>query len=168
MAPNMFSWFTIVITSCQLGSRTLTLDSAKQYQFQIFESSIAKNTKKGVLDDMITNNIPANRSTYTQVAAGRRKGYYLAIRPMVICDNTSVVSLTPQQGMISCSISISLHILKNGSEIMIPSRINRSNKRETRSYFEISQSLGVDSPAQILFITDVFQEAVAAKSAGND
>uniref|UniRef100_J3N8E1 Probable bifunctional methylthioribulose-1-phosphate dehydratase/enolase-phosphatase E1 n=1 Tax=Oryza brachyantha TaxID=4533 RepID=J3N8E1_ORYBR len=40
------------------------------------------------------------------------------------------------------------------------------NKRETRSYFEISQSLGVDSPAQILFITDVFQEAVAAKSAG--
>lgn len=59
MAPNMFSWFTIVITSCQLGSRTLTLDSAKQYQFQIFESSIAKNTKKGVLDDMITNNIPA-------------------------------------------------------------------------------------------------------------
>uniref|UniRef100_A0A804NLJ5 Probable methylthioribulose-1-phosphate dehydratase n=1 Tax=Zea mays TaxID=4577 RepID=A0A804NLJ5_MAIZE len=40
------------------------------------------------------------------------------------------------------------------------------NKRETRSYFEISQSLGVDSPSQILFITDVFQEAIAAKNAG--
>ncbi|KAK3118705.1 hypothetical protein QOZ80_9BG0704740 [Eleusine coracana subsp. coracana] len=40
------------------------------------------------------------------------------------------------------------------------------NKRETRSYSEISQSLGVDSPSQILFITDVFQEAVAAKNAG--
>ncbi|CAD6257114.1 unnamed protein product [Miscanthus lutarioriparius] len=40
------------------------------------------------------------------------------------------------------------------------------NKRETRSYFEISQSLGVDRPSQILFITDVFQEAVAAKNAG--
>ncbi|KAG8089828.1 hypothetical protein GUJ93_ZPchr0011g28551 [Zizania palustris] len=42
------------------------------------------------------------------------------------------------------------------------------NKRETRSYCEISLSLGVDNPAQILFITDVFQEAVAAKSAGNE
>ncbi|CAM0150165.1 unnamed protein product [Urochloa decumbens] len=42
------------------------------------------------------------------------------------------------------------------------------NKRETKSYFEISQSLGVDSPSQILFITDVFQEAVAAKNAGYD
>ncbi|XP_048529320.1 probable bifunctional methylthioribulose-1-phosphate dehydratase/enolase-phosphatase E1 [Triticum urartu] len=40
------------------------------------------------------------------------------------------------------------------------------NKREARSYFEISQSLGVDNPSQILFITDVLQEAVAAKSAG--
>ncbi|KQK01716.1 hypothetical protein BRADI_3g57750v3 [Brachypodium distachyon] len=40
------------------------------------------------------------------------------------------------------------------------------NKREARSYFEISQSLGVDKPSQILFITDVFQEAIAAKSAG--
>ncbi|XP_077226771.1 haloacid dehalogenase-like hydrolase family protein isoform X2 [Tasmannia lanceolata] len=40
------------------------------------------------------------------------------------------------------------------------------NKRETRSYMEISQSLGVDKPSQILFITDVLQEAVAAKAAG--
>ncbi|KAM3255033.1 hypothetical protein ACQJBY_048447 [Aegilops geniculata] len=40
------------------------------------------------------------------------------------------------------------------------------NKREARSYFEISQSLGVDNPSQILFITDVLQEAVAAKTAG--
>ncbi|KAF8694071.1 hypothetical protein HU200_038526 [Digitaria exilis] len=40
------------------------------------------------------------------------------------------------------------------------------NKKETRSYIEIAQSLGVDSPSQILFITDVFQEAIAAKNAG--
>ncbi|KAM0827783.1 hypothetical protein ACQ4PT_067961 [Festuca glaucescens] len=40
------------------------------------------------------------------------------------------------------------------------------NKREARSYVEISKSLGVDNPSQILFITDVFEEAVAAKSAG--
>ncbi|XP_071684548.1 probable bifunctional methylthioribulose-1-phosphate dehydratase/enolase-phosphatase E1 [Lolium perenne] len=42
------------------------------------------------------------------------------------------------------------------------------NKREARSYFEISKSLGVDNPSEILFITDVFEEAVAAKSAGLD
>ncbi|XP_024017934.1 probable bifunctional methylthioribulose-1-phosphate dehydratase/enolase-phosphatase E1 isoform X2 [Morus notabilis] len=40
------------------------------------------------------------------------------------------------------------------------------NKRETRSYVEIAQSLGVDKPSEILFVTDVFQEAVAAKAAG--
>ncbi|KAJ4976863.1 hypothetical protein NE237_001969 [Protea cynaroides] len=40
------------------------------------------------------------------------------------------------------------------------------NKKETRSYFEISQSLGVDEPSDILFVTDVIQEAVAAKGAG--
>lgn len=40
------------------------------------------------------------------------------------------------------------------------------NKREAKSYFEISQSLGVDKPSQILFVTDVYQEAVAAKSSG--
>ncbi|XP_072981568.1 probable bifunctional methylthioribulose-1-phosphate dehydratase/enolase-phosphatase E1 1 [Typha angustifolia] len=40
------------------------------------------------------------------------------------------------------------------------------NKREAKSYFEISQSVGVDKPSQILFVTDVFQEAVAAKAAG--
>ncbi|GMN54507.1 hypothetical protein TIFTF001_023630 [Ficus carica] len=39
------------------------------------------------------------------------------------------------------------------------------NKRETRSYVEITQSLGVDKPSEILFVTDVFQEAVAAKAA---
>lgn len=41
------------------------------------------------------------------------------------------------------------------------------NKRETRSYVEISQSLGVDDPSEILFVTDVYQEATAAKAAGN-
>lgn len=40
------------------------------------------------------------------------------------------------------------------------------NKRETHSYFEIFQSVGVDKPSQILFLTDVYQEAVAAKAAG--
>lgn len=40
------------------------------------------------------------------------------------------------------------------------------NKRETKSYIEIFESLGVDKPSEILFVTDVFQEAVAAKAAG--
>ncbi|XP_037492079.1 probable bifunctional methylthioribulose-1-phosphate dehydratase/enolase-phosphatase E1 [Jatropha curcas] len=40
------------------------------------------------------------------------------------------------------------------------------NKKETNSYIEISQSLGVDKPSEVLFITDVLQEAVAAKGAG--
>ncbi|KAL3016613.1 hypothetical protein AAZX31_06G223800 [Glycine max] len=40
------------------------------------------------------------------------------------------------------------------------------NKRETRSYVEISESLGVDKPSDILFVTDVYQEATAAKAAG--
>ncbi|KAL5989844.1 hypothetical protein ACLOJK_010739 [Asimina triloba] len=40
------------------------------------------------------------------------------------------------------------------------------NKRESHSYSEILQSVGVDNPSQVLFITDVYQEAVAAKTAG--
>nr|CAB3476656.1 unnamed protein product [Digitaria exilis] len=39
-------------------------------------------------------------------------------------------------------------------------------KREPRSYYEIWQSVGVDRPSQILFLTDVYQEATAAKAAG--
>ncbi|XP_062206900.1 probable bifunctional methylthioribulose-1-phosphate dehydratase/enolase-phosphatase E1 1 isoform X2 [Phragmites australis] len=39
-------------------------------------------------------------------------------------------------------------------------------KREARSYYEIWQSVGVDRPSQILFLTDVYQEATAAKAAG--
>lgn len=42
------------------------------------------------------------------------------------------------------------------------------NKREISSYVEISEYLGVDKPSEILFITDVYQEAVAAKAAGNE
>uniref|UniRef100_A0A6N2ND36 Probable bifunctional methylthioribulose-1-phosphate dehydratase/enolase-phosphatase E1 n=1 Tax=Salix viminalis TaxID=40686 RepID=A0A6N2ND36_SALVM len=42
------------------------------------------------------------------------------------------------------------------------------NKKETRSYIEISESLGVDKPSDILFVTDVSQEALAAKGAGLD
>ncbi|XP_016476153.2 putative bifunctional methylthioribulose-1-phosphate dehydratase/enolase-phosphatase E1 1 [Nicotiana tabacum] len=40
------------------------------------------------------------------------------------------------------------------------------NKRETKSYTEITASLGVDNPSEILFVTDVYQEAIAAKAAG--
>ncbi|PIA35237.1 hypothetical protein AQUCO_03600123v1 [Aquilegia coerulea] len=40
------------------------------------------------------------------------------------------------------------------------------NKKEARSYLEISQSLGVDSPTEVLFFTDIYQEAIAAKEAG--
>nr|XP_017191387.1 probable bifunctional methylthioribulose-1-phosphate dehydratase/enolase-phosphatase E1 1 isoform X3 [Malus domestica] len=40
------------------------------------------------------------------------------------------------------------------------------NKRESSSYAEIVQSVGVDKPSEVLFVTDVFQEAVAAKAAG--
>jgi methionine salvage enolase-phosphatase E1 len=41
------------------------------------------------------------------------------------------------------------------------------SKKETCSYLEILKTVGVDRPADILFVTDVFQEAVAAKAAGN-
>ncbi|GMP65813.1 hypothetical protein CsSME_00026454 [Camellia sinensis var. sinensis] len=40
------------------------------------------------------------------------------------------------------------------------------NKKETTSYAEISESVGVDRPSEILFVTDVYQEAIAAKAAG--
>ncbi|PIN18343.1 Class II aldolase/adducin N-terminal domain protein [Handroanthus impetiginosus] len=40
------------------------------------------------------------------------------------------------------------------------------NKKETKSYIEIRESLGVDNPSEVLFITDVYQEATAAKAAG--
>lgn len=37
---------------------------------------------------------------------------------------------------------------------------------ECSSYKEIAQSLGVDDPSSILFATDIYEEAVAAKAAG--
>ncbi|KAI3766436.1 hypothetical protein L2E82_16494 [Cichorium intybus] len=40
------------------------------------------------------------------------------------------------------------------------------NKKETKSYVEMSESLGVHKLSDILFVTYVFQEAVAAKAAG--
>ncbi|KAL9275280.1 putative bifunctional methylthioribulose-1-phosphate dehydratase/enolase-phosphatase E1 1 [Drosera capensis] len=40
------------------------------------------------------------------------------------------------------------------------------NKRESRSYVEITKSLGADHPSEVLFLTDVYQEATAAKAAG--
>ena len=39
-------------------------------------------------------------------------------------------------------------------------------KRESKSYTEIGLSLGVDNFAEIMFLTDVYEEAVAANSAG--
>ncbi len=39
-------------------------------------------------------------------------------------------------------------------------------KAEPRSYREIALSIGVDSPSQLLFATDVLAEAEAAKEAG--
>uniref|UniRef100_A0A1J3D0G0 Probable bifunctional methylthioribulose-1-phosphate dehydratase/enolase-phosphatase E1 n=1 Tax=Noccaea caerulescens TaxID=107243 RepID=A0A1J3D0G0_NOCCA len=40
------------------------------------------------------------------------------------------------------------------------------NKKESRSYKEITETLGVDDPSEILFVTDVYQEATAANAAG--
>ncbi|RVX09403.1 putative bifunctional methylthioribulose-1-phosphate dehydratase/enolase-phosphatase E1 2 [Vitis vinifera] len=40
------------------------------------------------------------------------------------------------------------------------------NKKETHSYFEILRTVGIDRPSDMLFVTDVFQEAVAARAAG--
>ncbi|CAH1449933.1 unnamed protein product [Lactuca virosa] len=40
------------------------------------------------------------------------------------------------------------------------------NKKERKSYVEICESVGVHKPSDVLFVTDVFQEAVAAKAAG--
>ncbi|KAK8527421.1 hypothetical protein V6N13_085250 [Hibiscus sabdariffa] len=40
------------------------------------------------------------------------------------------------------------------------------NKREKCSYVEITETLGVDKPSEILFLTDIYQEAIAAKAAG--
>lgn len=40
------------------------------------------------------------------------------------------------------------------------------HKRSADSYREISLSLGVDSGSEILFVTDIFEEAVAAREAG--
>ncbi|XP_057466050.1 probable bifunctional methylthioribulose-1-phosphate dehydratase/enolase-phosphatase E1 1 [Actinidia eriantha] len=40
------------------------------------------------------------------------------------------------------------------------------NKKESRSYAEILESLGVDKPSEVLFVTDIYEEAVAAKAAG--
>ena len=40
------------------------------------------------------------------------------------------------------------------------------NKRESKSYHEIALTLGADSPSDILFITDIVEEAIAASQAG--
>jgi methionine salvage enolase-phosphatase E1 len=40
------------------------------------------------------------------------------------------------------------------------------NKRDTHAYTQIALSLGVDHPSEILFLTDVIEEAIAAREAG--
>ena len=40
------------------------------------------------------------------------------------------------------------------------------NKRDPHAYTQIALSLGVDSPSEILFLTDVMEEAIAAREAG--
>ncbi|CAN7047996.1 hypothetical protein IGI04_025789 [Brassica rapa subsp. trilocularis] len=40
------------------------------------------------------------------------------------------------------------------------------NKKESKSNKEITETLGVDDPSEIIFVTDVYQEATAAKTAG--
>ncbi|KAA8524352.1 hypothetical protein F0562_010775 [Nyssa sinensis] len=40
------------------------------------------------------------------------------------------------------------------------------SKKETQSFVDILQTVGVDRPADLLFVTDAFQEAVAARAAG--
>lgn len=51
--------------------------------------------------------------------------------------------------------------------VMIQTKnLTRSNKKESRSYKEITETLGVDDPSEILFVTDVYQEATAANAAG--
>jgi len=46
-------------------------------------------------------------------------------------------------------------------------RLLGRTKKEPRSYYEIWQAIGVDRPSHILFLTDVYQEATAAKAAGD-
>lgn len=60
-----------------------------------------------------------------------------------------------------------IDVFFGSSNISLFTAISYRNKKETRSYVEISDSLGVDKPSEILFVTDVLQEAVAAKGAGN-
>lgn len=40
------------------------------------------------------------------------------------------------------------------------------NKKDTFSYSEMLRTVGVDKPADMLFVTDAYEEAVAASSAG--
>lgn len=41
------------------------------------------------------------------------------------------------------------------------------DKTETCSYHDILRTVGVDRPSDMLFVTDVFEEAVAARASGN-
>ncbi|KAK3426998.1 hypothetical protein EUGRSUZ_F03309 [Eucalyptus grandis] len=41
-----------------------------------------------------------------------------------------------------------------------------TNRKKAHSDIDISKSLGVDKPSEVLFVTDIYEEAVAAKNAG--
>lgn len=77
--------------------------------------------------------------------------------------------MTPQWGKLYKFHNASLLLVLTRVPSLTPLSLSLShrNKREARSYVEISESLGVDKPSEILFLTDVYQEAVAAKAAGN-
>ena len=48
---------------------------------------------------------------------------------------------------------------------LLKSQHAETNK--SHNYFEILKTVGVDRPTDMLFVTDSFQEAVVAKTAGN-
>ena len=73
---------------------------------------------------------------------------------------------TPQWGnlvILHMFFEYSVFVFMNESLIHI---VNDRNKKERKSYVEICESVGVHKPSDVLFVTDVFQEAVAAKAAG--
>lgn len=75
--------------------------------------------------------------------------------------------MTPQWGKLYKFHNASLLLVLTRVPSLTPLSLSVRNKREAQSYVEISESLGVDKPSEILFVTDVYQEAVAAKAAGN-
>ena len=104
-----------------------------------------------------------SRHTSTRVGAGRLSVSFSVVVVTEICDRYSVDFSILQQGGYSGGLR---------REAWWPTLLNClcslvcRNKREKRSYREIALSLGVEDCAQITFCTDVYEEAVAARDAG--